>query len=170
MLIDKTHISAHRELSRSLKDDKINPFIEDAELIDLKKMLGSAFYFELEANKTDERFVNLLQPKTYLYNEQTFKHQGLEKVLSLLAYSRYVLHGSFTDTPFGLVEKTGQDSTPVSAANKKTTYIKDRQAAVSYFDEIAQYINRNKDTYPLYFSSCSGTSRLGFRISKIGKV
>lgn len=160
MLIDKTEISKHREVSRSVRDDKINPYIEDAEYLDLKPLLGSELYFDLIKNKLDPKYIDLLQPKEG-------EHQGLSKVISLFAYGRYILFGSFTDTAFGFVQKSNQDSQPVGNEFKRNIHKQDQQAAISYFNEIAIYLDKNKDTYPLWRISCN-VSELGrFRISKI---
>ncbi|TYP71480.1 DUF6712 family protein [Aquimarina intermedia] len=166
MLISKEEIAKHREVSRSVRDDKINPYIEDAEYLDLKPLLGESLYNDLIANKTDLKYINLLEPKNYQHNGKEYTHKGLNKVISLFAYARYVLFGSFTDTAFGFVEKSNNDSQPVSNEFKRNIYTKDRQAAVSYLNDVLVFISRNRDVYPTSNGSC-GTRSTGFRISKI---
>lgn len=166
MLITKTDISNVRDISRGVRDEKINPFIEDAEILDLLPLLGEQFYHDLAANTTSQIYVDLLEPKEYTYDGKTYKHHGLKRVLSIFAYSRYIVHGSFTDTGFGFVQKANQDSQPVSETQKRNIYTQERQTAVAYFNEVALYINRNITNYPLWGSSHkSGTS--SFRVSKI---
>lgn len=166
MIIDKTEIRLHREISQNVRDEKINPIIEDAELLDLKPLLGDQLYFDLLANIAEVKYTNLLDPLEYTYNEKTYKHQGLKKVLSIFTFARYIIHGSFTDTGFGTVQKKNQDSEPVSEAQKRNVYTKDRQTAVAYFNEVALYITRNGDTYPEW--TTGNFSRTpGMRISKI---
>lgn len=168
MLIAKTEIAKHRELSRGVRDDKINPFIEDAELLDLKPLLGSSLYFDLVKNATTQKYVDLLEPKEYDVNGVTYKSPGLNKVLSLLAYSRYVLFGSYTDTAFGFVEKTHQDSQQVSYDNKKTVYTKDKQTAMQYFKDVAFFLDQHKADYPYWRQGCDKKhTGGGFKISKI---
>lgn len=159
MLIDKTEIAKHREVSRSVRDDKINPYIDDAEALDLKPMLGSELYYEMVENPTDAKYIALLDPVEK-------KHVGIKKVLSLFSYARYVLYGSFTDTAFGFVQKSSQDSQPVGNEFKRNIYTKDRQAAVEYFKDIERYLNDNKTDYPLWKTGC-GISMGRVRISKI---
>lgn len=166
MLIDKVDISQHREISKSVKDDKINTFIEDAEFLDLKPLLGSALYFDLVKNVSESKYIDLLDAKEFEVDGITYKHQGLKKVLSIFADARYKLFGSYTDTPFGLVEKNHNDSTQVSSASKRDIYKKEQQTAVQYFNDIAMFLDKNKTTYPLWKQGCGKT--LGrFRISKI---
>lgn len=169
-LITKTEIAKYREISKSLRDEKINPYIDDAEFLDLRPMLGASLYHDLVANKADAKYVELMEGGDYQYNGETYYFPGLEKVLCLFAYARYVMFGSNTDTSFGFVQKSNQDSTPVPDITKKTIYTKDRQAAVEYFAEIAAFLSRNKDTYPKWRTgSCGRTGFGGFRISKITK-
>ena len=167
MLIDKTEIAIHREISRTLKNDKINPIIEDAELLDLKPLLGEALYNDIVDNPTTAANIKLLDPLTYTYNGTQYKHQGLKKVLSIFVNSRYVLSGSYVDTGFGLVQKNNQDSTPVPEASKRNIHKQDKQTATAYFNEVALYLNRNASDHPLWNSGCNTTSISGIRISKI---
>ena len=167
MLIDKTEIASHREISRSVKDDKINPYIDDAELLDLKPLLGNALYFDLAKNPTDAKYIALLDPKEFIINDITYKHQGLKKIISIFATARYRLFGSATDTAFGLVEKQHNDSVQVSGTTKRDLYTKEQQAATQYFADIALFLNNNTETYPLWNQGCRNRMTGGFRISKI---
>lgn len=167
MLINKTEIAKHREVARNVRDDKINPFIEDAELLDLKPLLGNKLYMALTTNYTDQRFIDLLEPKEFEVDGVPYKHQGLMKVLSIFAYARYIIQGSFTDTAFGFVQKSNQDSTPVSESSKRNIYQQDRQTATSYFSDISLYLSYNVSRYPEWKSNCSTTPKRNFRISKI---
>lgn len=165
-LINKETLASHRPIGRNTRDEQINPSIRDAEHIDVKPLLGDPFYNAIETDAAS--FPELMQPHSYQYNNETFTHQGLEKVISLFAYARHVLHGSFIDTGHGLVQKKNQDSEPVSVEQKKNTFVKDRQAAMAYFNEIALFLNRNSSSYPLWKAKHVGKSpRL--RISKISK-
>ncbi len=160
MLIDKTEIAKHRELSRGVRDDKINPYIQDAEMLDLKPLIGSELFYDMSENRTDAKYVALLEPVEY-------KHQGLNKVLSLFAYARYVLFGSFTDTAFGFVQKSTQDSQPVGNEFKRNIHTKDKQAAMSYLSEVIKYIEDNKSDYPLWGKDCIKRGSGNVKISKI---
>lgn len=168
MLIDKIEVSKHREISRNVRDDKINPFIEDAELLDLKPLLGDAIYFDLVKNKTEIKYAELLNGKEYLVNDITFSFVGLKKILSIFVDARYKLFGSYTDTAFGLVEKNHNDSSQVSQEGKKDIYTKNRQIAYQYFSDVKKFLDNNKTDYPLWKNSVNKKRSIGsFRISKI---
>lgn len=166
MLINKTDIAAKRQISKSVSDAKINPFIEDAELLDLKPLLGELFYSKIVQNPND--FADLLGPKDYTFNDFQLRSPGLKRVLIDFAYARYVMHGSQTDTPFGMVQKETQDSSPVSRTDKKENYKLHQQTAMQYWGEVVNYLNRHSDLYPLWGKSNCSTKRF-FKFNHIGK-
>lgn len=168
MLIDRIEILNHREISKNVRSAKINPFIEDAELLDLKPLLGSPLYFDLIANKNDLKYSTLLFGGTFLVNEITYSFVGLNKILSIFVDARYKLLGSSTDTAFGLVEKNNTDSFSVSQEGKKDIYGKNRQIAYQYFEDVKLFLDNNNETYPLW-QKYSAAKRIfnGVRISKI---
>lgn len=167
MLIDKTEIAKHRQISQSVRDDKINPFIEDAEFLDLKNLLGELLYNDITTNPNSANNVKLMDPLTYTYDGNEYRHQGLKKVLSIFAYARYVMFGSNTDTPFGVVNKRSQDSDNVGTDQLKIIYKKDQQVASQYYAEVRRYIERNVSDYPAYPESCQERSSGKIRINKI---
>jgi len=167
MIIDKIELAKHRQISKSVRDDKINPFIDEAEFSDLKGLLGELLYNDIVANPTTQINKDLLGPFTYTYDTFEYKHQGLKKVLSIFSYARYIMFGSHTDTPFGLVEKNSQDSTNADLNHKKIVYKKEQQMAHSLFNEIKTFLNRNTDTYPLWDADCSAKGARSIRINKI---
>lgn len=166
-LIDKTEIIKHRQISNSVRDDKINPFIEDAEFDDLKGLLGELLYNDIVDNPTDQQNIDLLDPFTYTYDSNQYKHKGLKKVLSIFSYARYIMFGSFTDTGFGFVEKNSQDSSNAELAQKKIVYKKEQQMAHKYFNEIKRFLDRNADTYTLWNADCQTQGARSIRINKI---
>lgn len=171
-LIDKTTIKKYRQISNSLRDEKINPHIEDAELLDLRPLLGEEFYYELVEKVEDEDDLyttKLLSPYTYTYDGKKYRHFGIERVLSLFAYARYKVDPT-TDTPFGTVEKRFNDGIAAPSTTLRDIYKRNQQEAAQYFNDIQLYLNRNNNLYPTWRSGCS-SSRIsgGFRISKITK-
>ncbi|WP_143544453.1 DUF6712 family protein [Salinimicrobium sediminis] len=162
-MIDRTEIAKHREISKSVREDKIGPYIEDAQRLDLKPLLGERLYNAISKAPLDHAL--LLDGGEYTYNGETYDHPGLKKVLSIFAYARYVMFGSYTDTAFGFVEKSNQDSKPVGDAHKRTLYTQNQNTATAYFEEVVLFMNRKE--YALWRSSGCTPRRSGFNISKI---
>lgn len=164
MLINKSDIAAYRAISASTKDSKVNPFIGDAELLDLMPLLGEKFYYDILANPSN--YTDLLNEKEYTYDGYTVKSPGLKRVLVDFSYARYVMHGSQTDTPFGMVEKQYQDGANVSRIDKKEVYKHTQQMAMQYWAQVEAYLNRNSELYPLWNTGCvlkkTGSPRFNF--------
>jgi hypothetical protein len=165
-LITKTDIASKRQISKSVADAKIDPFIEDAELLDLLPLLGEKFYFAVKENPTD--YVDLLEEKLYQYDKQTIKSPGIKRVLIDFAFARYMMHGSVTDTPFGMVQKESQDSTAVSRTDKKESYKLHQQTAMQYWAQVENYLVRNSNLYPLFRQyDCVQSQRRTFKLNHI---
>lgn len=147
-LINKSDISQYRQLSTSVKDAKINPFIADAQLLDLLPLLGERMFYDLIANPAN--YDDLINPKQYSYNNQTIESPGLKIVLCHFAYARYIMHGSQTDTAFGMVEKNYQDGNQVSRTDKKEIYKQSQNVAMQYWAQVETYLNRNLNIYKLW--------------------
>lgn len=161
--MDRTEIAKHREISKNVREDKINPYIEDAQRLDLKPLLGERLYNAIDRNTANH--AELLDGGEYEYNGEMYDHPGLKKVLSIFTYARYIMFGSYTDTAFGFVEKSSQDSKPVADSHKRTLYTQNQQTATAYFEEVALFMNRKE--YQLWKSDACTPRRSGFRISKI---
>lgn len=167
-LITRADISTYRQISDSVYDNVLNPQIDDAQFLDVQKLLGERFYNDLILNSGDANYVALLTGGSYVYNGITYTNHGLKAVIVRYAYARYIQFGSFTDTPFSLVEKlSGQDSQQVSSIDKKNIAKSNQQAAFIYWENVKLFLDRNAADYPLWTNNCAKFSG-GFRISKIG--
>ena len=168
-LVNKYDIQEFRPISKSTSDKKINTFIDDAQILDLKPLMGEKFFFEVLANYNN--YYDLLNEKEYQFDGAIIISPGLKKVLVYFSYARYQLFGSQTDTAFGTVEKNFQDGNHIDRINKKEVYKQTQQMAYQYWEEIERYLNRNQDLYPLWKKdSCIGTKRNStFRLNKISR-
>lgn len=165
LLINKIDIIAKRPISKSVSDSKINPFIEDAQLLDLMPLLGEKLYFNLVANPAN--YTDLMEAKSYLYDGQAIESPGLKTVLCHFAYARHIMHGSQTDTPFGLIEKNYQDGSNVSRIDKKEIYKQSQNVAMQYWSQVEVYLNRHSNTYPLWRVDLCVNQRRVFKFNAI---
>lgn len=166
LLINRIDIQDYRQLSDTVYDEVLNQHILDAQFVDIQKLLGYNLYNDLILNYTDTKYTALLDGGSYVYNTVTYTNHGLKAVLVHYAYVRYVMYGSQTDTPFGLVEKLSTDSKPVDTSQKKAVSKSNEQTAWVYWENVRTFLDRNKTTYPLWDEACLNTGG-GFRISKI---
>ena len=168
LLINRTDIAEWKNISKTVNDEVLNPFIFDAQFIDLQKLMGSQFFNDLERNYDNVVYQSLLNAGDYTHLSVIYYNAGIKRVLVDYAYSRYVLLGSNRDTPFGLVVKQTQDSQPSSIEDKKTMHKMNQQSAFNYWESVVDFINRNETDYPLWNDAECVVKRGSFRISRIG--
>lgn len=171
LLIDRNDFATNNRIisSSNFNTSALNQHISDAQFIDIQKLLGLDFYNELIRNPTSTANAELLIGGDYTYNGTTYTNVGLKSVITFYAYSRYVLFGSQTDTPFGLVQKQGQNSTEIDSGQKKTVSKMNQQTAFVYWENVKLFLDRNKEDYSLWGEGCFTSSRV-FRVSKISKT
>ena len=165
-LITKEDIGKYREVARGVRDDKINPYIDDAHFLDIRKLLGTTMYSDVINRKDDPKINTLLEGGEYQHKDDVHYNPGLKRVLCHFSFSRYILFGGFTDTSFGFVQKSNNDSQPVSQTSKRDIHKQERQTAVEYWKEVALFLNRKSDDYPKWRRDCE-TQTFGLKISKI---
>ena len=154
LLINRTDIAEYRNISSTVLDKVLNPHILDAQFNDIQKLIGSDFFNDLIENYTSSEYQALLNSGTYVHSGTTYTNVGLKTVIIHYAYARYARFGSNTDTPFGLVVKSSEQTEQASAADKKAIYTENKNLAFNYWENVKKFLDRNIDDYPLYKESC----------------
>lgn len=150
-LITANDIRAVRDLSNQIKDSKINPIISDAEISDLRPLLGHAFFYDIK--KTPANYTDLLNGSEYIVNETTFYQFGVKRLLCELAYVRYMFDSSDISTPFGVVNKDFENGTKISREREKELSNLRKKTTNDFWIDIKYYLENNKDLYALYKGS-----------------
>lgn len=164
LLISKSDIQKYRQLSNTSYDDKLNEMILDAQIIDVRPLLGEKLYNKIIADA--DSYTELLEGGTYQYQGNTYNNYGLKMVLSYYAYARYTMFGSSIDTSFALVEKLNDTSKPTDYAQKKALWHNSNQAAFSIWENVREYLIRTKNTD--FTGNCQTKNNGGFNFSRIG--
>lgn len=155
-LIDLTYITTKKDVSKHL-DKVAQQHIDDAELVDLKPLLGEKLYLHLVANSGDTIYVDLLNGGEYTYNDFIYNHPGLKRVLCEFAYARITFFGNEKSTPFGLVEKNYQDGNMVSRDRAKERFKASQQVAFQLWNDVRSFLDRKTSDYE-YWNCSNGTS------------
>lgn len=163
-LITRQEIQQYKQLSNSIKDDKLKEIILQCQMVDLLPLLGERLYYDLIG--TPASYETLLNGATYTYNNITYTNVGLKAVLSHYVYARYSLYGDVIDTAFGLKEKLNNDvSKQVDYPMKKTLFEHNCNYAYNLWLNVEQYLIRTQND----LFRCNGDLKLkNFRISRIG--
>jgi hypothetical protein len=133
------------------KYDQLAAEVEENEL---RSMLGVALLQDLQDNPTETNNATLLTGGTYTdRNENTIRFRGIRYILAYLNYSRYIGESFVNDTFTGMVRKVTPDSEPLSEGTMKRLQSENRQIAMSEWDIVRDFLNTNKENYPLWGDS-----------------
>lgn len=156
-LITKEDIKVYRPTAE-LDDARIKPFIKEAQTLDLKPVLNDALFYDFVLNFDDTlgasyaKYQELLNGKLYTYNGNPIYFDGVKPMLSYMALARFVIDNPINITRMGIVVKTVNQSTPVDPQQIKMLVNELRSTAISYQNQVIQFLENNASTYPLYNS------------------
>jgi len=145
MIITLADIKKTRDVSTSAKEARVNQFIRDAEMTDLRPLLGEILYQDIVTNPTEiarGSYPNLLDGSVYTYSSYTYTHPGIKDILVDLAFARYRFMGSDIDTPFSTVVKQSQDSQPTGNTRNREIYSSIRKVAFAKWGLVKDYLDR----------------------------
>ena len=167
LLITKAKIETKLNIQLRLPEANILKFMQNAQDTDLRVMLGDDFYFNMIKKRAEAPFVELLAGSKFVPNTSTmieYEHEGIEGVLADLVWARFIIHGSFHVTDFGFVEKSNQDSKPVSTFHRGDIKTQSEQNASSKFQIVKRFIEFKEIDY---WNSCSSNGTTKHRIRKV---
>lgn len=118
MIIEVNDIRRYRQLAENIDPRRVEPYIREAEVLDVAPELGGDEVLRLAAEDReltdDER--TLLSGGSWTDGcGRTHIFEGLKAAVAYLAYSRFVAANAVQVTPYGVVTKEADDSSPASA-------------------------------------------------------
>lgn len=130
-------------------ESKYAQLAAEVESLEVDKLLGYAFYQAVST--TPANYSDLLNATEFVdCNGNTVKHRGLLYVIAYLNYAKYIGESYVADTFSGFVQKNRPDSERISSGDIKRLQQENREIAFNAFELIRMYLNKNKDTYPLW--------------------
>ena len=170
-LISLTDIQELKGISSNVNIVKqLNPFIIEAQEMELRPFLGDEFYLALLADApTFANYGDLFNGVDYTYNGHQYRNDGIKPMLIYYAYARYLNNAQAIITPNGVVSKNFNDSTPTSDKNVAKLVNQAFSGGKIYENRVLDYLVRNSEDYPLYKCINSTKRTGGLRISSIRK-
>jgi hypothetical protein len=178
MLITINDIANIRPITQNLSDlNSIEPYIEEAEQVEFKKLLGSEFYFDLK--KTYAQYlVNVAAgtvespyaptAKEILYNKlltgaeyqnlrgNTVEFGGLKTVLAYFSYARFIINDNLKHTNAGMMLKRTEYSEQPSAKAITDKANDAKSIAMSFWSDCKMYLDEKTSDYSLWDIFCHG--------------
>ena len=159
-LIVKADFEAHVQIAEHMEFDRfMETHILNAQLYDLRPVLGDPLYVDMVKNRASAPYDDLIAGGEYAYQGYTYFFQGIKKVMVHFAYARYAMRNGVQDTASGLVKKKTDWSEPLDMkeATKEAEYHKN--LAVAAMNDVVKYIERNISLFPLYATHAKCDSR-----------
>ncbi|RAK21607.1 hypothetical protein B0I03_10539 [Flavobacterium aquaticum] len=169
-IITATEIKNYKDIGNKVDENKINPIIEQAQLTELKDVLGSEFYFDVLNNLNNPIYQDLLSGSTFTYNDIVYHQDGLKALTADYFMAKYVMQINTNITPFGATIKQSNDSVPAERNSLKDISTMQMQLAGSRWEQIKKYLDANKEIFPKWKSLNCTSSPSGERIMRIRKI
>jgi hypothetical protein len=164
-LIEFSDIQSYRAISQNVTQNRIDPYIIEAQDLDFRGLVGKDFY-----NVLFEQVLPATLPPTYKYADLKPQYAAF---IAYHAYARFLTQNQITSTDHSIVRKTNDWSEPVSDANMTKAINAARASAVEYGNRFIDYMNDNVSSYPEWENSpCwrGATSGNAKGVAKIGAV
>lgn len=137
-----------RDMSKHVDENRINSYIRESQEIDIKAALGDALYIDVLT--TPENYTELLNGTEYEVCGRKKVFSGLKTALAYYVYARVVKNNDGYVTRFGYVNKDSDYSNRPDIREKVMAYNDAFSIADKYLKECVEYLNDNRDKFPLY--------------------
>ena len=156
LLVSRSDFSDFRDISKNISDEKINIFIRESQLIEIRSFLGAELYLKLQEDYDEitESFTDPLLEKLWFgadYNNKEGKQvrfNGYANSLIYFTYGRFLLQQQMNVSRFGLesLQDTISEDTPVAQIRTKAKEA--LSVAIQYQKDAEAYLHSNSDDYP----------------------
>lgn len=148
----------------------LEPYILQAQQMDLRPLVGEQFYHDLITNQTVAKYVELINGITYtpVNSLLPIRYEGLKAMLVYWTHARYLTKANIKSTMTGLVRKENQYSEPLRPDELARLAADSRSMAMSYEYGLDLFLKFRTGIYPAYKSCHIGSeSRSSLRVTSI---
>lgn len=147
----------------------LEPYILQAQQMDLRPLIGEEFYHDLITNPTAEKYIELINGVIYTPTNSTLavKYEGLKAMLVYWTYARYLTKANIKSTMSGFVRKETQYSEPLRPDELARLASDARSMAMSYEYGLDLFLRFKTGVYPAYKSCHTRETRSSLRVTTI---
>ncbi len=175
IFIEETAFTDYRDISEHSDVDRVNESTRERQVSDLIPFLGEPLYLLMQYDFTrpstfaTPKYDLLFNGEDYSYRGDTIRYHGLQPMLTMFTYARYLNNLQLYVSRGGPVTYTEDDvSDPTVQAQIKTKVIDARAMAVRYQQEAIQYLDENRiPDYPTWGRSNVENNKT-FKFIKLG--
>lgn len=146
--------------SVNISDDKLtNQMIIDAQRMDLRPIIGEAFYYEVytaaNVSPVVSPYSELLDGTTYTNsNGLTVQFYGLKVAIVNYAFARCLENINLFYTRAGAKYKNTDTSERISSSELASWVNAARSQAIAYMNDVEEYLEVNKASFPTWVADC----------------
>lgn len=155
-LINVDDITKYRPASKAIPLERLDPFISEAQEIDLMQVLGESLHYDFMSKfdtgvAESTKYQELLNGKVYTPpGQQPIEFNGLKPMLVYFTLARFYQNNPINVTRFGLTQKVNEESTPLDARSLSVAVDEVRSIGINYQTRVVKFLSDNATTYPLF--------------------
>ena len=155
-LLTIAQLKKYRAISDYCKPEALQPFVNEAAIIELRNLLGKPLY---------NKVVEDISPINYPALEPL-----IEPVMAYYTYSRWLSKQQVNVTAFGVVQKRTDFSDAISEKTLMRLVGEAREVAKVFEKDLTDFLNENVEQYPEWRLMCAHKSKNAgsIRISAVG--
>ena len=156
LLVQLTDFSNFRDVSVNTDTDRINAFIRESQMREMRSLLGDALYKALiddftpdagEGTFSEQRFTDLWFGVAYIRDNFSVQFNGFKPAIVYYAYERFLYYQKLNVTRYGVRTLQDNDLSNDAPFTKKWQVSADSMGLM-YQEDTEKYLNENDSTYP----------------------
>ena len=153
-LITLSEISTYRHVDPTFNADKLNAFIDSIQKRNLRDLFGDKMYYAFMADdRTSGKYKELLDGKTYIYDDNIIQYYGLKPMLCFWALAVLMRESETNISYHGAVEIFDNPQQQFKPAKEKERLAVGYMAEASkYANEVIRFLDEHSSTYTLWDS------------------
>jgi hypothetical protein len=151
-LITITDVQGYRRVDPKFDVTRFNTFVMEAQRTNLRGLFGDALYYAFMSDtRISGIYKELLDGKTYTYNNETIMFYGLKPALCYWWLAIAAREGDLFLSGYGAIQYTNNPQQNFESSKEKERiavgYI---QTAQGYADDIVKFLDENASIYSLW--------------------
>lgn len=172
LLITFNDFQVYKDISININKSKdLEPYILQAQRMDLQPILGAAFYYDViqktlypVGSPTTGEYNNLVDGVVYNDGTNDIQYYGLKPLIVYYSYARFIDNNDFRVTKFGNTVKQTDYSQTASSGMTQKHVNSARSAAKFYQTNLIDYLCNNSSSYPLFKGVTSSAKKTSVSI------
>jgi len=179
LLINLEDFSEFRDISKNTDIDRLDVYIRESQIREVRNFLGDALYFALVADYTPipndegtfatQRFTDLWYGKDYQVGGFTIQFYGLKPAHIYYAYERFLYNQKVQVTRYGVRTLSDNDLSDNIEITKKYEVSADSMGLV-YQNDARKFLDSDPSVYPEWNNPVKKqTETTGLKMFKVGR-